>query len=71
MLLLENRHPLVRKTFNQGLFVVQRSRSKFSMMALDQNQEHCIQFLKQYGGILVYMVRKKNKIQLKFQDLAY
>ena len=50
MLLLETRHPLVYKAFNNGLFVVQRGNSKFSMMALDQNQEHCIKFLKQEGG---------------------
>ena len=50
MLLLETQHPLVHKAFNNGLFVVQRSTTKFSLMAMDQNQEHCIKFTKHEGG---------------------
>ena len=50
MLLLEIQHPLVHRPFNNGLFVVQRSTTKFSMMAIDQNQEHVIQFAKHEGG---------------------
>ena len=50
MLLLESRHPLVFKAFNHGLFVIQRSNTNLSMMALDRNHEHCIKFLKEEGG---------------------
>ena len=34
----------------EGKFVVQRSRKKFSLMALDQSQEHSIKFLKEDSG---------------------
>ena len=50
MLLLERRHPLVHRAFCKGLFVIQRGRHKFSLMAMDQNQEHNIKFMKQDGG---------------------
>ena len=44
------RHPDVYENFKKGNFVVQRSRKKFSLMGLDQSQEHSIQFLKQDSG---------------------
>lgn len=43
-------HPSVHQEFMSGKFVVQRSERKFSLMALDQSQEHSIQFLKNDGG---------------------
>ena len=43
-------HPSVHDSFIQGKFVVQRSNKKFSLMALDQSQEHSIKFLKEDGG---------------------
>ena len=49
MALVETRHPAVHQAFCQGLFSVQRGNAKFSLMAMDQNQEHCIQFLKDDG----------------------
>ena len=47
---LPNRHPDVYENFKKGKFVVQRSNKKFSLMGLDQSQEHSIQFLKQDCG---------------------
>ena len=43
-------HPSIHQAFIEGKFVVQRSNKKFSLMALDQSQEHCIKFLKRDGG---------------------
>ena len=43
-------HPSVHDSFIQGKFVFQRSNKKFSLMALDQSQEHSIKFLKEDGG---------------------
>ena len=34
----------------EGKFVVQRGGKNFSVMALDQSQEHSIQFLKEDNG---------------------
>ncbi len=38
------------KLFLRGQFVAQRSGKKFSLMALDQSQEHSIKFLKEDSG---------------------
>ncbi|MCP3892641.1 MAG: hypothetical protein GY702_27755 [Desulfobulbaceae bacterium] len=43
-------HPSIHKAFMNGKFVVQRSDKKFSLMALDQSQEHSIKFLKEDSG---------------------
>ena len=43
---LPETHSSVHKAFMEGKFVVQRSDKKFSLMALDQSQEHSIKFLK-------------------------
>ena len=43
-------HPDVHKAFTDGLFSVQRSCKKFSLMALDQSQEHSVKYLKDGGG---------------------
>ena len=43
-------HPSIHEEFVEGKFVVQRSRKKFSLMALDQSQEHSIKFLKEDSG---------------------
>ena len=46
---LQTLHPDVHDNFMKGNFVVQRS-EKFSLMGLDQSQEHSIRMLKEYGG---------------------
>ena len=40
----------VREAFMEETFVVQRSNKKFSVMALDQSQQHGIKFLKEDSG---------------------
>ena len=42
-------HPDVHDNFMKGHFVVQRSHKKFSLMGLDQSQEHSIRMLKEDG----------------------
>lgn len=44
-------HPSIHTAFMNGLFVVQRSNKKFSLMALDQSQEHSIKHLKEDSGV--------------------
>ena len=44
---LPETHPSVHEAFMKGKFVVQRSEKTFSLMALDQSQEHSIAFLKE------------------------
>jgi len=50
MATLPDVHPGVQHAFVNGKFVVQRSSKKFSLMALDQSQEHSIKFLKEDSG---------------------
>ena len=47
---LPETHPAVYEAFMAGKFVVQRGDKKSSLMALDQSQEHSIQFLKEDSG---------------------
>ena len=47
---LPDTHPSVHEAFMEGKFVVQRSDKKFCLMALDQSQEHRINFLKEDSG---------------------
>ena len=47
---LPHRHPEVHAKFMEGHFVVQRSEKKFSLMGLDQSQEHSIKLLKEDSG---------------------
>ena len=47
---LPHRHPAVHANFMQGHFAVQRSEKKFSLMGLDQSQEHSIKLLKEDSG---------------------
>ncbi|MES9879344.1 MAG: hypothetical protein ABW185_00490 [Sedimenticola sp.] len=47
---LPHRHPAVHANFMEGHFVVQRSEKKFSLMGLDQSQEHSIKMLKEDSG---------------------
>ena len=47
MACLPETHPSVHEGFMEGKFVVQRSDKKFSLMALDQSQEHSIKFLRE------------------------
>ena len=50
MALLPEFHPEVHEAFMQGLFVVHQSCTKFSLMGLDQSQEHSVQLVKSEGG---------------------
>ena len=43
-------HPDVQDNFMKGHFVVQRSDKKFSIMGLNQSQEHSIRMPKEDGG---------------------
>ena len=47
---LSNTHPEVHEAFMEGKFVVQRGDNFFSLIALDQSQEHSIKFLKEDIG---------------------
>ncbi|XP_076158119.1 uncharacterized protein LOC143140875 [Alosa pseudoharengus] len=47
---LPDTHPAVHEAFMEGKFVVQRGDKKFSLMPLDQSQEHSIKFLKEDSG---------------------
>ena len=50
MITLKEKHPTVLQQFLKGHFVVQKSNSRFSMMALDQNHEQQNQIIKAEGG---------------------
>ena len=50
MVRLSITHPDVHSAFSNGLFVVQRSSTKFSWMALDQSQEYSVRHLKDGGS---------------------
>ena len=50
MACLPEAHPDVHKAFMDGKFVVQRGNKKFSLMSLDQSQEHSIKLLKDTAG---------------------
>ena len=58
---LPETHPSIHEAFMEGKFVVQRGDKKFSLMALDQSQEHSIQFLKEDSGAKGLMVSKRRK----------
>ena len=62
---LPDTHPSVHEAFMEGKFVVQRSDKKFSLMALDQSQEHSIKFLELKDS----MVSQRRKRSLSFQNL--
>lgn len=47
---LPETHPSVHEAFMEGTFVVQRGDKTFSLMGLDQSQEHSITFLKEENG---------------------
>ena len=47
---LPKNHPEIYKEYMNKHFVVQRSHKKFSLMGLDQSQEHSIKFLKEDSG---------------------
>ena len=49
MSLLPQTHPDVHAAFEEGLFCVQRSYKKFSMMPLDQSHEHSVELSKEDG----------------------
>ena len=50
MVQLPTKHPEVYKEYLKKHFVVQRSKKKFSLMGLDQSQEHSIKYLKEDSG---------------------
>ena len=66
MALLPETHPEVHDAFMEGLFGVQRSHSKFSMMALDQSHEHSVKLAKEDGGNrgLYYEPEEKEMIEV-------
>jgi hypothetical protein len=47
---LSHQHPAIYDAFMGGMFCVQRSQHKFSLMAMDQSHEHTIKHLKEDGG---------------------
>ena len=59
-------YPDVHDNFMKGHFVVQRSDKKFSLMSLDQSQEHSIWMQKEDGGPkgLYNQVEEKMVIEL-------
>ena len=59
---LPHRHPAVHANFMEGHFVVQRSEKKFSLMGLDQSQEHSIKLLKEDSGPKGLYSQAKEKI---------
>ena len=50
MACLHEAHPNVHKAIMDGKFVVQRGNKKFSLMSVDQSQEHSIKLLKDTAG---------------------
>ena len=68
MACLPETHPSVHEAFMEGKFVVQRSDKKFSLMALDQSQEHSIKFPKEDSGAKDSMVSQRRKRSLSFMD---
>jgi len=63
-------HPSVHEAFVEGKFVVQCSDKMFSLMALDQSQEHSIKFLKEDSGTKVSMASKRRRRLLSFPNLV-
>ena len=43
-------HPNVHAAFMKGLFVVQRSKTKFSLIGLDQSQKQNVKHIREDGG---------------------
>ena len=71
MALLSETHPEVHDAFMEGLFGVQRSHSKFSMMALDQSHEHSVKLAKEDGGNrgLYYDPEEKEMIEVSRSEV--
>ena len=71
MACLPETHPNVHEGFMEGKFVVQRSDKKFSLMALDQSQEHSIKFPKEGSGAkgLYGQPEEKEVIELSKLDV--
>ena len=60
--------PNVNKVFTEGKFVVQRSEKDFSLMAMDQRQEHIIKFLKEDSGPKGPYGQKEEKEIIELSD---
>ena len=58
---LPETHPSVHEALMAGKFVVQCCNKKFSLMALDQSQEHSIQFLKEDSGAKGQYAQQESK----------
>ncbi|KAJ8387599.1 hypothetical protein AAFF_G00152950 [Aldrovandia affinis] len=69
MATLRDTHPSVHEAFMEGKFVVQRGDNKFSLMALDQSQEHSIKFLQEDSGSKGSMVSMRRRRSLSSQNL--
>jgi hypothetical protein len=63
MTCLKEVHSSVHEAFLEEKFVVHRNGKTFSLMALDENQEHRIEFLKEDSGTkgVVSMNNKRKK----------
>ena len=67
MVQLPHRHPEVYENFMNGHFVVQRSNKRFSLMGLDQSQEHSTKLLKEDSvpkGLMLFL----NQIYTHFSN---
>ena len=66
-------HLDVHDNFMKGHFVVRRSEKKFSLMGLDQSQEHSIRMLKEDGGPkgLYNQVEEKMVIELSRAEVLW
>ena len=51
MVMLPITHPTIDRVFKKGLFCIQGGSTEFSLMAMDQNIEHFIKFIKSAGGL--------------------
>ena len=61
-------HPAVHDAFMEGKCVVQRDDKKFSLMALDQSQEHSIQYSKEDSGANGLYGQKEENISSSSQS---
>ena len=62
-------HPDVHAAFTKGLFVLQRSSTKFAMMALDQSQEHSVKHLKDGGTTKGLKIGEKEVIEISRPEI--
>ena len=71
MMQLPETYPSVHDAFMEGKFVVQHGDMKFLLMALDENQEHSIKFLKEDSGAKGIYGRQEKKVVIYLSILEY